>query len=1029
MVIFNGKEMNFKYMAEDEVVVEIRSLLTPEELLEKLRAGEDIGEVATVAAYKTKNGKFVTYADDAGILDSARFGYQYSFDGNEGRVDMGDRIEEYVDTLRERPQVFVAFEKFNFNLPMKGYNFENYAIPNEELKKHLFSSLGIMPTLWQESDLSVQELKALSGAGDKLYWDFGKVAKDNHLPNRSDIEFYNKLGTYEKKLINESTVHPAKLLDIAKLKKAEFSGALLTKADEEGARIIKDAAHVAYGSLTPSLLGDSIHWNIKNLKEGRIERYYRETGKQKEQIAAPNIDGPLKVVADALFEAKVFTEDELSSGKVGKERYEALLEDYKKANTLEDGSVDFSEDKIKKFVNKNYRIPLSSTMAYAEAKFKENFSGRAPMVLSEYMFGILASKGYRVTSPQELRNIPTTKIDKIVKSFNQKNIQKIAQYRNPVLFALSTVLNFNDVKDEHIELLGVSINTNDLETLFDKKFPEWYAAHKNTNNSELTELLSMLPKISKFDVNKDAKDLITDVTQAKGKAECKYMQDRYHYDFKNNELAIRGRHVMVQDGKMKMYMLPADDYRNFTVGYDTHCCQHYGGAGETCVYKLTTDPFAGVVVIERNGEILAQGFVWTDESKDTLVFDNVEFANDRDVASFSDLFAAWSREMPYKNIHVGTGYNQGMRGWGDAFAKGQSCVKLPTTLSDHHCYSDYHSDARIIKKDGNVLVNQTKALKVSKSPDEPTRWDALAQPAAAFMLNDFHCSIEERMALAQAFLENPDLRVQMDIVKRNPEAIEFIENPADEVQEYVVKIDKKYAALIKNPCQGVQELIIESNPSRIKDIDNPAENLVVKALSCNGLLLQYIKQPTEAAIRAALEQNGYAIRFVPPALQTQAVQTMAIRTSPKVVSLLRNPSEESKLLAVSLDPHVISLMRDTTPEVERAAVSRDAAVINEIKDPAYETVRFAVERNGLMIRNFQYQYPQLREVALRQSGYAIRALSNPTREEYMLAVRTTPAVINTIRDPQIKAEIAALVSVPDTNVQRPQRDNEEISFE
>ena len=82
--------------------------------------------------------------------------------------------------------------------------------------------------------------------------------------------------------------------------------------------------------------------------------------------------------------------------------------------------------------------------------------------------------------------------------------------------------------------------------------------------------------------------------------------------------------------------LQKDDYRNFTIGYDTNCCQHYGSIGGECLPCYCHDPYAGAVVIVKNSQMygdkwltggaIAQAFTWVDNDKSTIVFDNMEFA-------------------------------------------------------------------------------------------------------------------------------------------------------------------------------------------------------------------------------------------------------------------------------------------------------------------------------------------------------------------------------------------------------------------
>lgn len=1057
MIIYNSKEMETGYMYKDELVVEIHSALTPEEMLEKIRNGEEITpDIATIAAFSVGDGSVVTQAEAAPQENTSHYDYNTVLDA-ETREDLEENVNH------DRHNMFKAFEAFQFNRPWRHFEFQPCDISKEQLATQLYAALNIMPTIKDIPDKDIAELKRMSTAGDRLYWNFLEVNHNNKLPSRADIEFYENLTDYEKRIINESGVHPAKMLDIARGIKEKDPGRLLTTRTEHLAHeynsieviniekkpesyfvylphdslsremlfnnprdlalyirsrfdIFKNAEITAIFELI-KLTKENISQNLSNiiaddsklsLSDIRLcynQKLEESNADKKESVLKEKKEAEFNYFAKCMLEARVFPEESLqkiakaiNDGRTFIDISAMLIKDYRKIYEEEflpgKDETGFAEEDVRTFAESKYQAPVPECIQTAEKIFKELYHGHAPRVLSEYMFAQFLAKDIKP------RNVTENDIKSIAESFDQKNVSKVAKYKNLTLFALADKLNFNEIKVEHLEAFAIFINPDYIKAFFDKGFIEWYKEHKDTNISNLVELLSVHEQIEYFDKDRDAKELVADINNAKGKADCRLMEQKYHYKFSDNELAIRGRHVVAQQGKIKMYMLSKNDYRNFTVGYDTSCCQHYGNAGESCVWKLTTDPFAGVVVIERDGKILAQGFVWTDEAQDTLVFDNVEFADDRKVGQFNSLFAAWSRAMPYKNIHVGTGYNQGMHSWGKKIT---FSAALPTTLDDRRIYSDYHNDARSLKFNGVMQIGEKEPVKITTKADEPTRWDILARPETAFLLNDCHSSIESRMNFANNFLNEQTPEIQLEAVKRNVFAIKYIEHPTEEVQKYVIQRDPKYATLIKDPCVEVQKILINLDPAYIRHIKHPDEEMVLKAVQQNGLLLGDIENPSPVAIRIAVEQNGYAIRFVEN--QTEELQVAAVRNSPKVVSLLRSPSNTVLQTAINADPSVISLLQRPSEELQLFAVEKDPYVINSIDMPAYAAVRKAVEKNGLLIRKFQFEYPHLREVALKQNAYAIRTLKNITDEEYVLAVKQNRNIATLIRDPELQANV------------------------
>lgn len=1043
MIIYNSKEMATKYMLKDEVVIEIHSVISIEEMLEMLRKGQEITpEIASITAYAINDGEIITQAEFKSDTSPSRYGYQTTLSTTEIEA-----LEERTEQRNQRQDLFKAFEAFQFNRPFRNFQFHPYEVTKEQLLTQLYAACEIMPTIKNIPEKSIAELRRMSNDGDRLYWNFSDISYNNHLPSRADIEFYESLGDYEKRIINESGVHPAKLLDIAKGIKEKDSGRLFTKADEALAST-HDTSWVIHYEKTPgfntkSQLAqyhsqrdfDLALWFSMELTEVRYAQkidtlynllhlpeliddsfslsQFRKSCGDISKEEKRNVE--FHYFVKKMFDNRIFPESVLNKSNDAElitdllKEYQAMFQELLQKNGED---FDFEESDLEEYMNTVYIKPVPTVIKTSERIFKELFHGHAPRVLSEYMFAQFEIRNIKPNQATEAQ------IREIANAFDQKNVSKIVKYKNPTLFALADKINYNEVKMEHMIALASYVTPAVMSTMIKHGFLNWYQAHKNTNLSELVELLSYQEQINNFDINKTAKDLITDITQAYGKNQCAMMEHRYDYRFADNELAIRGRHIMAQEGKLKMYMLQKDDYRNFTVGYDTDCCQHYGGAGESCVYKLTTDPFAGCVIIERDGVVLAQGFVWTDEVQDTLVFDNVEFADDRKVGQFNSIFAAWCQAMPYRNIHIGVGCNPGMRSWGKQVTYG---AVLPTTLSNRHCYTDYRaSDGRSLKKDGNLQIGIKTNVKITKSADEPTRWDILARPETSFLLNNFNESIESRLEFARNFLNEQTPDIQMQAVHKNLYAIKFIQNPTEEVQRYVIQQDPKLATLINNPCDAVQNILVDLDPSYIRNVTNPNERMQKKAVQYNGLLLGSIENPSEEVQRLAIKQNGYAIRFVEN--PTEDMQFLAVNSNPKVVSLLPNPTEQVLKAAIAKDPSVIALIDRPNEAIQLFAVERDPYVINAIEYPSYHAIKKAIKLNGLLIRKFQYTYPHLKETALKQNGFAIQVINNPTEEEYLLAVKQNRSVINFIRNPEVKANILAVMNHHQTQERQERQD-------
>jgi len=80
--------------------------------------------------------------------------------------------------------------------------------------------------------------------------------------------------------------------------------------------------------------------------------------------------------------------------------------------------------------------------------------------------------------------------------------------------------------------------------------------------------------------------------------------------------------VTLSEGDWKFYLLDRDDPRGPFLGQYTGCCQHPNGAGASCALHGASNPDGGFVVLEYQGAIKFQSWVWRKD--ETLVFDNVE---------------------------------------------------------------------------------------------------------------------------------------------------------------------------------------------------------------------------------------------------------------------------------------------------------------------------------------------------------------------------------------------------------------------
>lgn len=196
--------------------------------------------------------------------------------------------------------------------------------------------------------------------------------------------------------------------------------------------------------------------------------------------------------------------------------------------------------------------------------------------------------------------------------------------------------------------------------LKDNKIFSWLIKHKKTNVSTLIDVCKYYDFI-KERINEDStlKEVLSILQENKAFEECNKIK-RYYPAFNITEVACDIEKTDVTYKNQKAYILDANDPRQVMLGYDTHCCQHLGGAGESAMMYGLLAKNGGFWAIEKKRKIIAQAEIWTgviDKKEEVLVFDNIELADDRDFALIREVLEKWLESSPYKNIVMGTGYN------------------------------------------------------------------------------------------------------------------------------------------------------------------------------------------------------------------------------------------------------------------------------------------------------------------------------------------------------------------------------------
>lgn len=650
--------------------------------------------------------------------------------------------------------------------------------------------------------------------------------------------------------------------------------------------------------------------------------------------------------------------------------------------------------------------------AYMEAAFKadKRFHGRSPRVLNEIVSAIIQRDG----------GFSKEAADNYVQKFSLPAMQKIAKFHSPTLLAMFDKVNFAEVPDAHIEIFGSLIDVEKIDELEQKNFFVWYQKNKgNITVSDMLTLINNIRIIPHLDPNRTFEEVLYDSTQNIARQQIPGFERKYHVRFIDNDVAIKGRNIIVSDDKYTVLMLPADDARVFTVGNDTNCCQHIGGFGENCCADSAINPLSTVTVIVKNSQMLgdrwlsggaiAQAWTWVDATRDTIVFDNMEFARtggenyDTRISEFNNILAAFAQALPYQNFHIGVGCNSGMNGWGRKI-KREEFVTLPWNNNvkkyGPRTYSDYHeNDARTIKADGEVLIhiNENESIpKVRESELKASAFDAFNGYELFYGLTD---SVSEDLALIEQWKAEQTDALKNRLYRENPEFASYMDEIPLEIQRDIVANHPGLIPCIKHPLPGIYTTLLERRPEAIFNIENASIEDWSIAVGKNGLLLEFCPYRDERLDQLAVEQNPIAVKF---ANQTPQIQMAAVRKDPSSLLLIREPLQNVVDYAVGREPSILqTYSKKTVVEMDssdqmRLVRERPANVL-DMNNPPFEVIMEAVSHNGSLIRSFKGYSEELDMAAVRNNPFAIKDIPHPSEDVIRAAYQANPRSLRYVR--------------------------------
>lgn len=258
--------------------------------------------------------------------------------------------------------------------------------------------------------------------------------------------------------------------------------------------------------------------------------------------------------------------------------------------------------------------------------------------------------------------------EELVSRFSIPTMQGMLANKCPQTLAVYLYMNFSpekclqissDIDNVH-NIANLLITADKEHDQMSRDAATWLADHLETDKNLSKKIVKNADRL-----NIDKKDTIDKVevklTNLKSLKEVDRIEKQYKkagFKLKNCTCELKGVGRIIENDKYKAYIMDPTDERQLMLGYDTNCCQTFEGIGESAMMHGLINPKAGFLAIEEKstGKIKAQAEIW-EENDNSLVFDNIEFANDADIALYKDILSKWLKASEYQDVKMGVGYN------------------------------------------------------------------------------------------------------------------------------------------------------------------------------------------------------------------------------------------------------------------------------------------------------------------------------------------------------------------------------------
>lgn len=288
-----------------------------------------------------------------------------------------------------------------------------------------------------------------------------------------------------------------------------------------------------------------------------------------------------------------------------------------------------------------------------EKLFREErrFRGRVPGIIDSMAS---ASDTYRIR-PEDVVKKFDIDIVKSLKGVGIPEVEIVLLYTQIKKHNLERMMDKPALLEQVANLLSKGILKDEDKFVNAAK---WVSNHPNTDEELVSDVLNN-PKMFKISEDSSVEKVRVQSGGINALSEIKKIEKAYKKPkFKFKECTCELMMSEAENDRYKAYILQADDPRQVMLGHETHCCQILGDAGETAMLHGLLNPkagFWGVFDVETD-KLRCQAECW-EYNEETLVFDNIEFADDTELDRYKDIIGEWLVSSPYKNICMGLGWN------------------------------------------------------------------------------------------------------------------------------------------------------------------------------------------------------------------------------------------------------------------------------------------------------------------------------------------------------------------------------------